>query len=38
LQRDSELFLLQKGYMKIEGTRKLTSAGVKALENLQKKA
>jgi Holliday junction resolvasome RuvABC ATP-dependent DNA helicase subunit len=38
LQRDSEIFLLQKGYMKIEGTRKLTSAGVKALENLHKKA
>jgi len=38
LQRDSEIFLLQKGYMKIEGSRKLTAAGSKVLENLQKKA
>jgi Holliday junction resolvasome RuvABC ATP-dependent DNA helicase subunit len=38
LQRDAEIFLLQKGYMKIEGSRKLTAAGSKVLENLQKKA
>lgn len=38
LQRDSEIFLLQKGYMKIEGSRKLTAAGSKVLENLQKKS
>ena len=32
LQRDSEIFLLQKGFMKIEGSRKLTAAGAKVLE------
>jgi len=35
LQRDGELFLLQKGYMTIEGQRKLTAAGAKALSQLK---
>lgn len=37
LQRDAEIFLLQKNYMKIEGARKLTAAGSKILESIQKK-
>jgi Holliday junction resolvasome RuvABC ATP-dependent DNA helicase subunit len=36
LQRDSEIFLLQKGFMKIEGTRKLTVAGAKVLSEVSK--
>jgi Holliday junction resolvasome RuvABC ATP-dependent DNA helicase subunit len=32
LQRDTELFLLQRGFMRIEGNRKITAAGIKALE------
>lgn len=36
LQRDVELFLMQKGYMKVEGQRKLTAAGSKILEQLNK--
>ncbi len=35
LQRDSEVFLLQKGFMKIEGQRKLTVAGAKVLEQVK---
>ena len=38
LQRDSEIFLLQKGYMKIEGQRKITASGTKVLEQLSKKS
>jgi len=37
LQRDVELFLLQRGYMKIEGSRKITAEGVKALSAIEEK-
>lgn len=37
LQRDVELFLLQRGYMKIEGARKITAEGVKALSAIEEK-
>ena len=36
LQRDTELFLLQRGFMRIEGTRRITAAGIKALEEATK--
>jgi len=38
LQRDVEIFLLQRGYMAIRGNRQITAAGTKVLENLVKKA
>jgi Holliday junction resolvasome RuvABC ATP-dependent DNA helicase subunit len=38
LQRDAEIFLLQRGYMAIRGNRQITVAGSKVLENLSKKA
>ena len=34
LQRDAEVFLLQRGYMKIEGQRKLSVAGSKAISEI----
>ena len=37
LQRDVEIFLLQRGYMKIEGSRKITAEGVKALSAIEEK-
>jgi Holliday junction resolvasome RuvABC ATP-dependent DNA helicase subunit len=37
LQRDVELFLLQRGYIKIEGSRKITAEGVKALSAIEEK-
>ena len=37
LQRDVEIFLLQRGYMKIEGSRKITAEGVKALSAIEDK-
>ena len=37
LQRDVEIFLLHRGYMKIEGSRKITAEGVKALSATEEK-
>jgi len=37
LQRDVEMFLLQKGFMTIEGQRKITAAGTKILEEVEHK-
>jgi len=37
LQRDVEVFLLHRGYMKIEGARKITAEGVKALSAIGEK-
>lgn len=34
LQRSVEMFLLQKGYMKVEGVRKITGMGLKVLEEV----
>jgi Holliday junction resolvasome RuvABC ATP-dependent DNA helicase subunit len=37
IQRDIEMFLLRKGYMKIDGTRQITGMGLKVLEEVAAK-
>jgi Holliday junction resolvasome RuvABC ATP-dependent DNA helicase subunit len=34
LQKDAEIFLLQKGFMRIDGKREITGKGIKALEKI----
>jgi Holliday junction resolvasome RuvABC ATP-dependent DNA helicase subunit len=34
LQKDSEVFLLKNGFMRIDGKREITGKGIKALEKI----
>jgi Holliday junction resolvasome RuvABC ATP-dependent DNA helicase subunit len=36
LQKDAEIFLLQKGFMRIDGKREITGKGTQALERMVK--
>jgi hypothetical protein len=37
IQRDAELYLLQRGLMKINGTREITRAGTEVLSEITEK-
>jgi hypothetical protein len=37
IQRDAELYLLQRALMKINGTREITKAGILVLEEIKDK-
>jgi hypothetical protein len=37
IQKDAELYLLQKGLMKIEGTREITRLGTEVLKEVGEK-